>query len=204
MAHESTIACVARDFPEWHKGRGRYAVWVLELDDPGLLDVLGRARDRFSDVLLTPYNRQPHVTVSIGGFIVPRASLDDDYSDVARAQDINALESARLPPFMLTLGPLDTFSTALHFHIQDSSGTIATIRKLLNRGWDEGRTEPYVAHVTVGLYSVAVPMNEIQRRLAAFPSHSPTSCTIHSLSLMTYEASVTGGPLTLVTRVVTG
>ena len=41
---DRTLASVQRDFPEWHRGRPRYAVWAAALHDPAIHDRLDLVR----------------------------------------------------------------------------------------------------------------------------------------------------------------
>ncbi len=41
--HSTVVPTEARDYPEWHLGRERYALWYIEVDDPVLISYLNKA-----------------------------------------------------------------------------------------------------------------------------------------------------------------
>ena len=49
--HSTVVPTEARDYPEWHLGRERYALWYIEVDDPVLISYLTQLREQFSDLL---------------------------------------------------------------------------------------------------------------------------------------------------------
>ncbi|MES2311272.1 MAG: hypothetical protein V4566_03160 [Pseudomonadota bacterium] len=58
-----TVIAELRDYPEWHRQRQRYGVWVIPVNDPVLLDYIEAARRRLADLLHLSQQRQPHLTL---------------------------------------------------------------------------------------------------------------------------------------------
>ncbi len=63
-----TLPNVRRDFPEWHRGRPRYALWALDVDIPAVRHAVAAAETHLAGRLLAGYRRQPHVTLGLCGF----------------------------------------------------------------------------------------------------------------------------------------
>ena len=141
------------------------------------------------------------VTLRICGFPGPDRRLGDDYTQAAFSTQVSALESAQLKPFLITIGALDTFTTAPYFSVLDIECGIAHARQALAKPSGDGPGErgfPYVPHVTFGLYGGRFAMPNVVRHLNSAPRIEPVRVTVKQLTLMTYEASVIAGPLTSV------
>ena len=196
-----TLHNVQKDFTDWRAGRHRYAVWAIDLDHDWLREASENMRQHCADLLLPDYARQPHVTLRICGFPGPNRRLGDDYTQADFCTQVSALKSTRLKPFSITIGALDTFTTAPYFSVLDIEGGIARTRRALAMPAGEGPGEkgfPYVPHVTFGLYGCRFPMPDAAHRLNSAPRIENVQVVVKRLTLMTYEASVIAGPLTSV------
>ena len=196
-----TLPNVQKDFTDWRAGRHRYAVWAIDLDHDWLCEANEKMRRHFADLLLPDYARQPHITLRICGFPSPDRRLDDDYTHADFNDQISALKSARIEPFPISIGALDTFTTAPYFSVLDIEGGIARARQALAMPAGDGPGEtgfPYIPHVTFGLYGGRFLMSDVVDRLHSAPEATSIRLTVNRLTLMTYEASVIAGPLTSV------
>ncbi len=196
-----TLPNVQKDFTDWRAGRYRYAVWAIDLDHDWLRDASKKMRPHCADLLLPDYARQPHITLRICGFPSPDRKLGDDYTQADFAAQVSTLKSARIEPFPISIGALDTFTTAPYFSVLDIDGGIVRARRALAMPAGDGPGEkgfPYVPHVTFGLYGGRFPMADVIHRLRSGPENKSVRLTIRKLTLMTYEASVIAGPLTSV------
>ena len=119
-----TLPNVQKDFTDWRAGRHRYAVWAIDLDHDWLREASENMRQHCADLLLPDYARQPHVTLRICGFPGPNRRLGDDYTQADLAAQVSALESAQIEPFPISIGALDTFTTAPYFSVIDIELTI--------------------------------------------------------------------------------
>ena len=71
MLHENqeTIPSPVHDHPDWHRGRQDYSVWLVELGGMEVFQKIDAARELLSDFLIKPYQRQPHITIFVCGFL---------------------------------------------------------------------------------------------------------------------------------------
>jgi hypothetical protein len=191
-----TIPNVRRDFPEWHLGRPRYALWALDVDDPSVRQRVDAAQRHLADLLLDGYRRQPHVTVDLCGFPCDSARHADDFGTESLHAQLAALRRARPAPFEIGIGALASFASAPYLAVHDAGGHVAALRECLASG-DPGKADGRDApHVTVGLYADAWPMSAVQARLRSFPAAEPLRVLVTGISLMCYAAAKIGGPLT--------
>lgn len=190
-ADQLTLPSVARDFVEWHRGRSCYAVWAIDVDGPGLAARGQRLRGHFARQLLPAYHRQPHVTLSLCGFPSPRPVLGDDYGCAALAAQVASLLVVGLPPFVIEIGQVASFTSAAYFSVADPQGGIAAVRRALQPTGDS----PGVPHVTFGLYRQALPLARLVREMRWVDGGGVLRLEIDRLSLMTYRAAQIGGPL---------
>ncbi|WP_020505342.1 hypothetical protein [Lamprocystis purpurea] len=94
-----TLALDDRDYPEWRRGRARYAIWMVDADTAPLRERVGRVRGELAG-LFAPHQRSPHITLQVCGFISEPAILDDvddDFDGAMPARQRAALAAARLP-----------------------------------------------------------------------------------------------------------
>ena len=101
MLHQDqdTIPSPIRDYSEWHLGRRDYSVWLIELDNREVSQKVAAAKEHLSDFLINPYQRQPHITVYVCGFVADTQRYDDDYSAEHLEQHLQVLKAAALGPF---------------------------------------------------------------------------------------------------------
>jgi len=191
-----TVASVRKDFVDWRLGRKRYAVWAIRLDLPSLCAANARMRRHLANYLLPRYDRQPHITLRICGFLGPDKGLGDDYTPVTFGAQIEFLERALLRPFSITIGSPGTFPSAAYFSVRDDKGGIARIRQALVGDGPGEKDFPYVPHVTFGLYRGRFRIAEVLQRMYSCPDPISAQFKINELVLMTYQASVITGPLT--------
>lgn len=195
LALERTTPFHPGDYPTWHRGRSRYAVWVVELDEPGVLAYLARAREPFADMLYQPFLRQPHVTVFVSGFWVETPQWDDDYSPTQRRAQQRCLQQLTLSPFTMTLGGLNSFASALYVEVCDSEQGLATMRQALQGVMPELRWAPYVPHITLGMYCRAIATRTVVQRMQQCTLPDPISTRVRQVKLITYAAQEALGPL---------
>ena len=193
-----TIANVRRDFPEWHRGRPRYALWAVDVDVPAVRDAVSAAGTQLADLLLPDYRRQPHITLGLCGFPVAEPREPDDFGPTELSGQLAALRALAPAPFDIDIGLLASFSSAPFLAVHDPQGGIARLRRSLTSAQPEW-AEPdgaYTPHVTVGLYAGSWPTADIQRRLDRVPAGPALRCRVDRIGLMHYAAAEIGGPLT--------
>jgi 2'-5' RNA ligase len=193
LAAGHTMPNVRRDFPEWHRGRPRYALWALMVDLPHLRDLLGRAARELAPWLLDDYQRQPHITLALAGFPTPTPTQPDDYGPEDLARHRAALAAGAPPPFEICIGAPSSFSSAPFLSVEDPEGGIARLRQLLDDRPHPGGG-PYVPHLTLGLYGGAYPCGPVLQRLLSLVWPS-VRLRVDRLTLLEYRADVIGGQL---------
>jgi len=193
------IVCnVRRDFPEWHLGRSPYVFWALDVDLPAVRGQVARAGAHLAGFLLDGYCRQPHVTLDLCGFHSALPGAVDEFSPALLERQCSALRSAGIPDFEIEVGGLSSFSSAPFLSVVDRGGHLAAVRACLAVDGEPRLFGNYVPHVTVGLYAGAWPVAEIGARLAGFAAGGSTCCRIERISLMAYQPSEVGGPLSCI------
>lgn len=189
-----TLVAELRDYPEWHRGRLRYGVWLALVDDPALLDYLRAAQARLADLLHPSPQRQPHLTVFVCGFEAAARRADDDFTPAQLHAQIERLQRVRGPACALPLGRADSFASAAFLPVGDPQGRLARWRAALGGAAREVRQQAYHAHVTLGLYRRTVDAATLRRRLAELDPPPPT-LPVRQLHYATYAASTMLGPL---------
>ena len=113
LAEPLTLRNERRDFPEWHRGRPHYLLWAIDTDLAAVRARVVAAQRALDGLLLDGYRRQPHITLALCGFPAHGAAPAADEFDLAWLQArVAALEAARIAPFTLALGGLESFSSA--------------------------------------------------------------------------------------------
>ncbi|MEG2434262.1 MAG: 2'-5' RNA ligase family protein [Acinetobacter sp.] len=184
----------ARDYPEWHLGRERYALWYIEVDDPVLIRHLTQLREQFSDLLYQPNQRQFHITLFVAGFWAEQVTYSDDFSRIQRTLQIELLKNLKLEPFQLQIGALNSFESALFLKVDDAAGVLDKIRKTLMHISKEVAALSYCPHITLGLYRKAVSSDPVLARMAEIKDIN-YSLNVSKLTFGFYQAHVLQGPL---------
>ena len=190
-----TIPAEMRDFPEWRRGRETYSVWILHMEDKALRDKFEAARKHLKGYILEPYQRQPHITLFVCGFLVEVPQYDDDFTQAQLQSQIGSLENTRIQPFEIEIGGLNSFASAPYLEVHDPQGGIARLREVLADGVREFRTAPYTPHLTVGQYADKFESKGVTRRLAEFPA-DPIKWKVAQITFATYRADEIAGRLT--------
>ncbi|GGA04448.1 2'-5' RNA ligase family protein [Dyella caseinilytica] len=189
-----TVVAELRDYPEWHRHRKRYGVWLIPVDEPALLDYIDAARQQLADLLHPAQQRQPHLTLFVCGFEQPIRTADDDFLPAQRQTQIKSLQDLRDAACSLPLGAPDSFATAAFIPVHDPAGQLAQWRRILGQSAKEIRQAAYVPHITLGLYKRKVTAAEVRQRLRELDAPS-TSLQISQLQYATYDVQLQFGPL---------
>ncbi len=198
-----TLVAELRDYPEWHRGRERYGVWIAPVEQPALLAYIEEARHRLGDWLYPCADRQPHVTVFVCGFHQRTAVHDDDFPPDRLQRQIALLDADIGTPCGFPLASPDSFSSAAFIPVGDPEGRLAQWRSLLGRASREVRQAPYVPHITLGLYRRRIGADALRQRLAEIEAPALT-LSISELHYVTYDARHHSGPLHIQHRALLG
>lgn len=192
---QETIPSPVHDYPEWHRGRQDYSVWLIELGRMEVSQKVAAARKYLSDFLIKPYQRQPHITVYVCGFVTDAPRYDDDYSAEQLGHHAHLLRAAAVKPFSVEIGGLSSFASAPFLEVADLEGGLDRVRALLSTTGKEIGRNAYTPHITVGLYSGAFPGSMVNERISSFPK-DPFKLTVDRITFATYRAREMAGALT--------
>lgn len=190
-----TTACRADNFVRWHLGRPFYAVWIVEVDTAGMRTHIDTIRRYLGDWLLPDYRRQPHITLAICGFPQTQATDAHSYTEVDFQRDLACLQATAPRSLMVETAIAGSFSTAAYLGLKGHITPLHLMRQAL-RGEPE---QPYVPHVTAGLYRQRLVMYEVQRKLAAL-ALPEISLEIKHITLAVYASGEIAGRLFPVCR----
>ena len=193
--NQETIPSPIHDFPEWHRGRQDYSVWLIELGNTEVSQKIAAAREHLSGFLIKPYQRQPHITVYVCGFVADTPRYGDDYSGEQLEQHAHLLRAGAIKPFTVEIGGLSSFASAPFLEVADLEGGINRVRSLLSATRQEIGRSAYTPHITIGLYAGVFPGSVVVERVSSFPK-DPCKLTIDRITFATYQAREIGGALT--------
>jgi len=186
---------VARDYPEWHRGREWYGLWYIEITQPELLLYLAQLRQQFTDVLFNPNTRQFHISLFICGFLTDTMPVwDDDFVEARLIQHVRTLKQQYPLQFHLKTGRLNSFETALFIEVHDASGTLQHLRYLLGQHTVEIAPVDYCPHITLGLYNQAWSADQIIQRFEKIEQQT-FEFSVEQLTFGYYQAQKLQGHL---------
>jgi 2'-5' RNA ligase len=189
-----TVIAELRDYPQWHRQRQRYGVWIIPVNDPVLLDYIEAARLQLADLLHPSAQRQPHLTLFVCGFEQPSRVADDDFSPTQLHDQLKSLQGSCGAACSLVLDAPDSFASAAFIPVLDPSGQLTQWRRALEVAAKEVRPSAYVPHITLGLYKRKAAAEEVRQRLREIDAPS-ISLQVSQLHYATYDARLHFGPL---------
>lgn len=184
----------------WRRGRSRYAVWIVRVDQPAV-----RARAAAARAALAPWTRDIsardlHITVAVAGFPTDRPALDDDVDRADLARALADLRAAPPTAPRLEVGPLGAFLSCPVLEVYDPLGELAALRARLAGFFREVRFTPYLPHVTTGLFDEA-PVPPIVRAIRPHRRAPSIPLRPAALELVSFDASAEGSALRTLERV---
>lgn len=197
LSHGHTLPTERRDYPEWHRGRRDYAVWIIGVQNRAVQARLDGARAHLAEYLLEPYRRQAHVTLAACGFLTRTRQRPDDYPFHAVARALRGLKAIGPAPFNIEIGGMDSFAAAPFLEVLDPSGSLEEIRGALSREGPGHAHREYVPHLTIGLYSGRFDTKAVAERMSSFGPQPPIPLPVTEISFATYAANEIGGPLSV-------
>ena len=191
----TTIPSKIYDFPEWHRGRETYAVWILDYNgNDAVQQKFKAAKDHLDDYLLKPYHRQPHITLFVCGFLVESPEYNDDFTQSQLDAQIQALEKAKFRSFEIEVGGLNSFASAPFLEVYNPEEGIRNLRNILAMAARKFRTAAYRPHLTVGLYADSFLSTDVLAQTRTFIS-APVQWKVKKITLSTYQAKEITGKL---------
>lgn len=190
-----SLACELRDYPEWHRGRSRYGLWLLPVQCPALLAHIAWLRQQLADLLHSAGRRQAHISLFVCGFSSGLRRLDDDFSKTQLQGQLRELGRTPRAALSLQIGQPDSFASAAILPIHDRSGQLAAWRQRLAEHSTEIRQSAYLPHITLGLYRQSLPAELLRERFSALQQRGPEQLQVRHLQYATYQARQLSGPL---------
>lgn len=192
-----TLHTENRDYAEWHRGREEYAAWAIGIQSQSVQFRFDAARAHIAAFLFEPYQRQPHVTLFVCGFLAEIGRFHDDYTIEELERCLQALKKAKPEPFEIKIGGINSFASAPFLEVLDVSGGIENIHDILSGTRSEIRDGEYIPHLTLGLYSSNFETKRVAEKMSSFCIDSPITHLVDEVSLITYSAHKLAGPLTV-------
>lgn len=190
LALDETMGPTPGALAEWHRGRKRYAVWLLRVTDTFARRRQAVAAGRLGSAVVPVPPTDLHVTVWVSGFPCERARLDDDVPVATLLAQRSAVSGAPLP--RLSLGAPGAFATCAFFEVHDPSGDLAALRETLaHAGAPEVRFAPYRPHLTIGRFAdtrAAAPVAAIIARMRGNQRFAARPLRAVSLELVELDA----------------
>lgn len=195
LKYSRTFGPMKDDFFDWHQGRLKYAVWILEVNDAQFLERYHSAQQHLSSYLIADYARKPHITLAICGFLSEDKKLSDDYDSSSISQDIDCILALGLTKIEVSIcNALISYAIAPGFVVHDSFGQLQQLNNVLNHNRAEDSL--YFPHVTVGLYNREWPTEDIVQALKLFPIGQDIQLSFDAVKLVSYQPTISGGQLT--------
>ncbi len=194
IQQQHTHAAEKREYPEWHKNRPRYYLWAIDSDTVLVNNRLKKYHPLFKDLLLHPYERQAHITLAISGFLSEHIIHNDDITQAAITKQQAALHTLKLAPFIVSIGGINSFSSAPFLEVMDPSGSLEVIRHTLINDRQDFRNTHYIPHVTLGIYNANHAIASITAMIIDL-KEEPIELPVNHIGLFSYDARDIGSRL---------
>lgn len=194
VQQQYTYAAEKREYPEWHKNRPRYYLWAIDSDTVLVNKRLQKYHSLFNDLILHPYERQAHITLAISGFLSEHIIHDDDITQTAITKQQATLHALKLAPFIVSIGGINSFSSAPFLEVMDPSKSLEIIRHALIDGRQDFRNTHYIPHVTLGIYNANHAVASIAAMIKDL-KEEPIELTVNHIGLYSYDARDIGSRL---------
>lgn len=177
----------------WHRGRARYAVWILEIDEPAALARQAAVADRLAGLVVPVPPGRAHVTVWVCGFPCKTPVHDDDVTEAVLEAQVAA--ARKVTAARLALGAANAFLTCAFLEVHDRAGELAALRAALAvPGAREVRFSGYLPHLTIGRFPDARPTAPIAARLEPLRALEPIPLLPSALALIELDARAPEAP----------
>ncbi|MCG5056027.1 MAG: 2'-5' RNA ligase family protein [Myxococcales bacterium] len=184
----------------WHRGRSRYAVWIVRVDDPEVHARVAAAQRTLSAWIEPLGAEDLHITLAVAGFVAPRATANDDVTPTALAQQA-ALARTVGGPFVYRIGGLHSFLGAPFLAIEDVTGSLARLHGALTAPGCPLAPTRYLPHLTVGRYAGRFPTRDLLPALARPDEPPPRQRCFDEVELVTFAARTPHAPLVTRARI---
>ncbi len=203
--HESFLSTATttpycdRNFTEWHGGISHYGFWAILVNDRCWLELLVAARLHMKDFIHPGNYRAAHITIAACGLL-----SEAHFSLRLREDQYAALDRAKLDPFLLRTGELDSFASAPYLSVEDPTSSIDQIRMIFSTIAEEDDPASYTPHITVGVYRDAFSTVRVANHLWAFRYAQIPALTVTEVAFCAFETHNIQGPFTVLRKVKLG
>lgn len=167
---------------------------MIRLEHDEVFRKVAAARKHLSGLLLTPYERQPHITLFVCGFPAAARRFDDDYTGHQLDAHFRLIVDSKIAPFSIEIGGLNSFASAPFLQVYDPEGGIERVRALLSTTATEIERDRFTPHVTVGLYAGEFESEVVLERIKTFAG-DPIRLAVDRITFAAYDSSDISGPL---------
>ena len=167
----------------WHKGRMRYAIWMLTPPHNVVTQI--QALQKKLESWIIPLS-SPHITLCACGFPAQNPQYSDDVSDKELKEQEHRLNN--LNPFNVETYGVSSFLNGPIVLIKPNS-ELMNLRALLTLENPDFREVSYTPHLSLGLYKRPYKTSMVAKQLNALPPLRPISWCTHSAELAEFEAS---------------
>lgn len=179
---------------DWHRGRRRFAVWLLPVTDRAVLARVAEVQAALGGFIRPLPPEQLHVTAWVAGFPARIPTEEDDVDEAALAELGRGLRARPPVAPRLQVGPASAFLSCAMLEVRDEHGELEALRTRLLRGPPEVRFAPFRPHITLGRFPADLDTREIVSRLAPYRSLPSLLLRARELRRVELDAFVEDGP----------
>lgn len=184
---------------EWHRGRSRYAVWLLRLNHEEI-----RRRCRLVTRVIRPWLKpQPlddlHITLAIAGFPGFVCKLNDDVDNATLRHQAQVVEQMDLALQLYVHGAC-SFLSAPYLDVSDDGEALQRLRSVLDPPGRGLTIEAFIPHVTLGRWGGGHCTNMLANVLKPF--RDLPALTIEPAAVELVEFATDDPDARLITRMV--
>lgn len=196
LAVSNTVPYANRDFIQWHTGISHYGFWAVIVEGEDWIKLFDAASAYMEPFIHSGYRRAPHITVTACGLF-----SQEYFSDRLLDCQLTALSRASINPFMLKTGCLDSFVSAPYITVEDPTGALNPIRRLLMPFSREYNLARYQPHITLGLYRDKFSTQRVAYHFEDFPCMPACKMLVSEIAFCVYETKDIQGPIRVLERV---
>lgn len=189
----------------WHRGRERYAVWLVRIEAPEALArmaAVSAALSAASPERFVPQRPESaHITVFVAGFPCATRAQDDDVPFATLEAQADRVRRRPPGPTRLALGGGNAFLSCPFLEVYDIDGGLERLRARLGGLTRELRFAPYRPHLTLGSLPEAVSTVTLRSALEPWREAPLLPLHIDALELVTFDPRVAGAPLETALRI---